>query len=86
METLFHSKHSCGHDVYWSDPLIAAMTSDFPCAWCSQEVLADKRILFDPIMNVSCRQDAGSMSKYEEDEYVLIMHRADNQCCEEKEH
>jgi hypothetical protein len=33
----WHTKHSCGHSVYWNNPRVAVLMGDYPCPWCGGE-------------------------------------------------
>ncbi len=35
--TYYHTRHTCGHSVYWSDKVLAYGTSYYPCQWCGAE-------------------------------------------------
>lgn len=33
----YHFRHSCGHAVYWTDPVDGFKCSFWPCPWCGAE-------------------------------------------------
>jgi hypothetical protein len=35
--TFFHTRHVCGHSVYWSDPAVGMAVARAPCPWCGAE-------------------------------------------------
>lgn len=47
-----HSRHSCGHAVYWIDAEAAMLAESSPCPWCGGEtgdkVSADMNLMYDP--------------------------------------
>lgn len=34
MSVWCHTRHKCGHSIYWSDPDAAVQLSQWPCPWC----------------------------------------------------
>jgi hypothetical protein len=38
----FHTRHVCGHAVYWSNAELAMLASASPCPWCGAETGAVK--------------------------------------------
>lgn len=34
---VFHTLHSCGHSVYWTDAAVGMGAVAFPCPWCGGE-------------------------------------------------
>jgi hypothetical protein len=37
METYFHTRHRCGHSVYWSDAVHGFTLAPYPCPYCGGE-------------------------------------------------
>ncbi len=37
MQTYYHTRHACGHSVYWSDPITGRFLAPYPCPYCGGE-------------------------------------------------
>ena len=38
----FHTRHACGHSVYWSDGLMGMTLAPYPCPYCGGETGVEK--------------------------------------------
>lgn len=86
----FHSRHVCGHAVYWSDAATAFETCAWPCPWCGGEQrkqFPPDGVMLDCGDGVLCFQqlnEDGSVpaaTPGEHGKFVVIQHRADETCC-----
>lgn len=93
-DVIYHTKHSCGHSVYWSDPRFGMNVSIWPCPWCGAEngeldLPADALATYDPAENLLCiRQlnDDGTVPQPEGfDEplsrTIIVQHETGERCC-----
>ena len=88
----WHSRHACGHAVYWSNPVVAMRTASWPCPWCGGEngrkVPQDVAMMRDRNIGVMAFREKlpdGRIpwpSELREDpDGVILHHMADNSCC-----
>ena len=90
--TFFHTRHACGHAVYWSDSVLAAQLAVSPCPWCGGErVPPDVLMMRDSKLNAMAFRETkpdGSVpwpdGEPPPDGNVILRHRTDGSCCDEK--
>jgi len=79
LPALYHTRHCCGHSVYWDTPGAAVLSADLPCPWCMGA--SPRCVVCDPRLG-TCRQDPEAVgSEAAIGSAVLIRHMADESCC-----
>lgn len=90
MNEYFHTRHACGHAVFWSDVTIAASLAPYPCPYCGGE--AGKPT--PPEANtLDCGEGLYCFRYMNDDgtvpgpgsigEQVVLRHRVDGLCCDQ---
>jgi hypothetical protein len=88
----WHTRHTCGHAVYWSDPAVALQTSAAPCPWCGaaagRKVPKNVAMLHDPNAGIfAFRQKLPDgrvpwpSELSDASDTIIVRHMADNSCC-----
>jgi hypothetical protein len=83
MKDFWHTLHSCGHSVFWTDPNVAAdMHLRQPCPWCKTGE-KDRVIFRDPRSRIEARASEyhGTDQEVDAGESGLYHHRKDERCC-----
>jgi hypothetical protein len=95
-ETYYHTRHSCGHSVYWSDVRISVLCSHYPCPWCGGQYRLNPAPVTAKLLEcdegIYCFREllpgnrvpyAKGQPIHSPSEAVAIQHMTGNRCCDE---
>lgn len=87
--TVFHTRHACGHSVYWGNPMEGFRTAPYPCPWCGAAtgtfrpdgdvILISGTLVFRELL------PDGRVpwpSELPQTDKVFVQHMTGNVCCE----
>jgi hypothetical protein len=86
--TIYHVRHSCGHDAYWDNGPAGAIASLYPCPWCGGEtarvIPLRNSIILHGRDNEHVRKNSETACECEgaTPSTVIIKHMTDDSCCQ----
>lgn len=86
---VFHTLHSCGHSIYWTDSAVGMGAAAFPCPWCGGESghmppLGTTIVRHGPNLYAirELNPDVTMELQAEVNAPVVVRHMAGGTCCE----
>lgn len=90
-DSFFHTRHACGHSVYWSDATWGRNAAEWPCPWCGGEsgerlMPFDDACWIDEVSGIACfkkkNPDGSCPVPGPLGRTITIKHMTGNVCCE----
>jgi len=86
--TFYHTRHSCGHSVYWADPDVGMGVANWPCPWCGAETgihVEDDMISMSGVL-VARRYNPDGTFPWPDDwkkpDKIIVRHMTGDVCCD----
>lgn len=85
---IYHTRHSCGHAVYWDSLAKAYMWGEYPCPWCggangTLDIPDYLPVIHQPGTDRDhVRKDPTALCGCESGRTIISKHRADDSCCQ----